>query len=163
MLQKALDNYCKGNAYKKAVDLAKKAEPRIVTQLEDRWGDHLVSVKQTESAVNHYIEAGNFQKAIEAAISSRQWSKAIQLLQHQTPEVARPYYKNIAKHYAEVRQYDLAEKHFLKAGLPIEGFEMYAKASKWEQAYRVARDNLPESEIVMLYVKQGNPTKNIHI
>ena len=82
MLQKALDCYCKGFAFKKAVDLAKKAEPRIVVTLEERWGDYLVSVKQTESAVNHFIEAGSFQKAIEAAIASRQWNKAIQLLQH---------------------------------------------------------------------------------
>ena len=43
MLQKALDSYCKGNAFKKAVELAKKAEPRIVIQLEERWGDWLVS------------------------------------------------------------------------------------------------------------------------
>lgn len=30
---------------------------------------------------------------------------------------------------------------------------MYAKTSKWEKALKVARDNLPESEIVILYVK----------
>lgn len=29
-MQKALDNYCKGNAYNKAVELAKRSEPRIV-------------------------------------------------------------------------------------------------------------------------------------
>lgn len=34
MLQKALDCYVKGNAFKKAVDLAKSAEPRLVTSLE---------------------------------------------------------------------------------------------------------------------------------
>lgn len=32
---------------------------------------------------------------------------------------------------------------------------MYAKQSKWEQALKIARENLPESEIVMLYVKQA--------
>ncbi len=32
---------------------------------------------------------------------------------------------------------------------------MYAKASKWEQALKVARENLPENEIVSLYIKQG--------
>lgn len=155
MLQKALDHYCRGNAYKKAVELAKKSDPRIIVQLENKWGDWLVEQKQTENAINHYIEAGQFQKAIEAAITSRQWNKAIQLLQHQTPEEARPLYKQIAKHYADVRQYDLAEKYYLKAGVAVEAFEMYAKSSKWEHALRVARDNLPESEIVMLYVKQA--------
>jgi hypothetical protein len=32
-LQKALDCYVKGNVYKKAVDLAKNAEPRLVASL----------------------------------------------------------------------------------------------------------------------------------
>jgi intraflagellar transport protein 172 len=71
ILQKALDCYCKGNAFKKAVELAKRAEPRIVITLEERWGDYLVSQKQTESAINHYIEANAAQKAIEASIGAR--------------------------------------------------------------------------------------------
>jgi len=69
--------------------------------------------------------------------------------------VSRPFYKQIAKHYSDVRQYDFAEKYYQKAGIPLESFEMYAKASKWDQAYRVARDNFSESEIIMMYVKQG--------
>ena len=126
-----------------------------MVSLEERWGNYLVSIKQTESAINHYIEAGAIQKAIEASINSREWNKAIQLLAHQTPEVARRLYKQIAKHYSNVRQYDFAEKYYLKAALPIEAFEMYTKANKWEHALRVAKENLPESEIVSLYVKQA--------
>lgn len=67
-LQKALDCYCKGFAFKKAVDLSKRADPRIVVSLEEKWGDYLVTQKQTENAINHYIEAGCTQKAIEASI-----------------------------------------------------------------------------------------------
>lgn len=139
MLQKALDCYVKGNAYKKAVDLAKSAEPRLVTSLEERWGNYLMSIKQTQAAINHYIEAEKIQKAIEAAIAAREWNKAIQLLAHQTPEVARPYYRQIAKHYASIRQYDFAEKYYLKAALPVDAFEMYAQSGKWEHALRLAK------------------------
>jgi intraflagellar transport protein 172 len=53
------------------------------------------------------------------------------LLAHQTPEIARPYYRQIAKHYATVRQYDFAEKYYLKAALPVDAFEMYAQVGKW--------------------------------
>ena len=154
-LQGALDMYCKGNAFGKAVELAKKAAPSLVVQLQERWGDWLVSQRQTENAINHYIEAAANQKAIEAAISARQWGKAVQLLQNQSAEVARPFYKQIAKHYADVRQLDLAEKYFLKAGSPVDVFEIYIRANKWDQALRVARDNLPENEIVKLYVWQA--------
>ena len=155
MLQRALDCYCKGNAFNKAVELAKKAEPRFVVTLEEKWGDWLCAQKQTENAINHYIEANAVQKAIEAAIQSRQWSKAVQLISGQPAEISRPFFKQIAKHYAEIRQTDLAEKYFIKAGLPIDAFEMYVKANKWDLALKVAKDNLSENDIVNLYVKQG--------
>lgn len=32
---------------------------------------------------------------------------------------------------------------------------MYTKANKWDHAYRVAKEYLPENEIVSLYVKQA--------
>ena len=155
MLQKALNCYCEGNAYKKAVDLAKKAAPSLVVQLEEKWGDWLVSQRQTENAINHYKEAGAFQKAIESAIQARQWNIAIQLLQNQGPEVSRPFYKQVARHYADVKQYDLAEKYYVKAGAPVEAFELYIRSNKWELAFKVARENLPENEISQLYARVG--------
>lgn len=54
-----------------------------------------------------------------------------------------------------MRQYDFAEKYFLKAGLPVDAFEMYAKVNKWEHAFRVVKSNLSESEVNMLLVKQA--------
>ena len=60
MLQQAMDQFCKGNAYKKAIDLCKRADPKLVVALEERWGDYLVSVKQTENAINHYVEANAY-------------------------------------------------------------------------------------------------------
>lgn len=126
-----------------------------MTSLEERWGNYLLSIKQTQAAINHFIEAEKIQKAIEASILAREWNKAIQLLAHQTPEIARSYYRQIAKHFSTIRQYDFAEKYYLKAGLPVDAFEMYAQVAKWEQALRLAKENLPESEINNLYVKQA--------
>ena len=79
-LQKALDCYCKGNAFSKAIELAKRSDPRLMQSLEEKWGDYLVQQRQTEQSIPHFIEANCFQKAIEAAINSRQWNKASQLL-----------------------------------------------------------------------------------
>lgn len=78
------------------------------------------------------MQAGIFNKAIEAAIAARKWNRAIQLISNQKTEVARPYYKVIARHYAEVRQLDLAEKYFINAGEFVEAFEMYVRANKWD-------------------------------
>ena len=41
-----------------AVELARVAFPSEVVRLEEEWGDHLVSQKQLDAAINHYIEAG---------------------------------------------------------------------------------------------------------
>ena len=40
-----------------AVELARYAFPADVVKLEEEWGDHLVSQKQLDAAINHYIEA----------------------------------------------------------------------------------------------------------
>lgn len=41
-----------------AVELSRAAFPREVVKLEEAWGDYLVSQKQLDAAINHYIEAG---------------------------------------------------------------------------------------------------------
>lgn len=41
-----------------AVELSRVAFPREVVKLEEDWGDYLVSQKQLDAAINHYIEAG---------------------------------------------------------------------------------------------------------
>lgn len=40
-----------------AVELSQVAFPREVVKLE-AWGDYLLSQKQLNAAINHYIEAG---------------------------------------------------------------------------------------------------------
>jgi intraflagellar transport protein 172 len=132
---RALDCYIKGKAFRKAVDLARREFQSHVVELEEQWGDWLVSQKQVDQSIEHYVQASNFNKAIEAALQARKWNRAVQLVSAQQPEVSRPYFKEIAKHYAEVRQLDLAEKYFVNAGEFVEAFEMYVRANKWDHAY----------------------------
>ena len=54
-----------------------------------------------------------------------------------------------------MRQFDLAEKYYVKAGEFVECFEMYVRANKWDQAYKIISRNLPESEYTMLYIKEA--------
>lgn len=70
--QRALDAYVRGNAYRNAVELARKSFPREVVGLEKAWADWLVKQKQVEAAINHYIEAGAYADAINAAMAARQ-------------------------------------------------------------------------------------------
>ena len=63
-------------------------------------------------------------KAVEAAISSRQWNKAIQILEVvQDPAVAGKYYKKIAQHYANMGDYEVA--------LECLNGKLWLKSSMW--------------------------------
>ena len=153
--EKALEAYVKANSFRKALDLARRNYPKYTKKLEERWGDYLVSIKQMEHSINHFIEADAYQKAIEAAINARLWHKAIQFLGNQPADLVKPYYKQIAKHYADVKQLDTAEKFFLKAGATNEIFEMYTSNNKWDQAFRFAQKYMENTEITLLYTKQA--------
>ena len=50
--------------------------------MEEEWGDWLVTQKQMDAAINHFIEAGKGAKAIEAAIQCRQFTKAAGIIDH---------------------------------------------------------------------------------
>jgi len=46
-------------------------------------------------------------KAVEAAINSRQWAKAVQILELQDSSLSAKYYKKIADHYASIGEYEV--------------------------------------------------------
>ena len=49
-------------------------------------------------------------KAVETAINSRQWAKAVQILELQDSALASRYYKKIADHYASIGEYEVKKK-----------------------------------------------------
>ena len=73
--EKAMNAYTKGKVFQSAVDLARVAFPQEVVKIEEKWGDYLVSIRQTDASINHFIEAGNTTKAIDAAIEAKQVSQ----------------------------------------------------------------------------------------
>lgn len=151
--QKALESYCMGNVYHKAVELARRKNPNLVSKLEERWGDYLVSNNQKEAAISHFIEAIAIKKAIKTAILARKWRKARELLESQPQEEMLPFYYKLGEHYDEIHQYDLAEKYYITAGKPRDAFRMYARAKKFDQAKRIAKEHIPNKEIVEMYIK----------
>ena len=157
-LDRALESYIKGHAFRPAVELARRAFPQQVVKLEQAWGDWLVSNKSMEAAINHYIEAGASTKAIEAAFMARQWSKAGQLvdaLQAADPSSAKPYYVRIARHFQDTRNFKKAEKFFLMAGMEREAIEMYTEANLWDSAHKLAVRFMSEKEVSKLYTQQA--------
>mmetsp|Transcript_15284 Transcript_15284/g.25210 ORF Transcript_15284/g.25210 Transcript_15284/m.25210 type:complete len:1767 (+) Transcript_15284:218-5518(+) len=152
---RAIEAYRRGNSYRRAVELARRMFPDQVVSLEESWGDWLVSQKQVDAAVNHYIEAGQSKKAIEAAITARRFTQAVQIIDSLDVETAKPYFKRIAKYFEEAKQLKEAEKYYLKAGLPQEAVDMYTKNNMWEAAHAVAITYMSDSEVASLYISQA--------
>uniref|UniRef100_A0A8C9QX79 Intraflagellar transport protein 172 homolog n=1 Tax=Scleropages formosus TaxID=113540 RepID=A0A8C9QX79_SCLFO len=153
--QRALDCYRKGNAFRKAVELARVAFPSDVVRLEEAWGDYLVQQKQMDAAINHYIEAGCSSKAIEAAIGARQWKKAIHILELQEDQSSGMYYLKIAQHYASVQEYEVAERLYVKGGHIRDAIEMFTQAGLWEQAHKLAVKCMSREDVTALYVSRA--------
>ena len=156
--QRALEAYVNGNAFRPAVELARRSFPARVVQLEQAWGDHLVAQKQVDAAINHYIEAGQHVSAINAALNAKQFNKAVQMVEDTLgdPEVAKPFYRRIARHYQEAGQLPEAERFYVKAGMPQEAVEMYTQANKLEAAHALAVSCMDEAEVGALYIDQAH-------
>lgn len=160
LVSPAMDAYRKGHAYRQAIELAKQQQPALVVRLEEEWGDWLVSQRQVDAAINHYIEAGASTKAIDAAMSARQWHKAEQLLDQASigaePQFAMPFYEKLAAHYASSRQFELAERAFVKSSRPQRAVQMYVEVGQYEKAHKVAKAHMSPQERTELYISLAN-------
>ncbi|XP_029847708.3 intraflagellar transport protein 172 homolog [Ixodes scapularis] len=154
---KALQCYRSGRLYAKAVELSRQRSPGDVVLLEEEWGDHLVSQRQLDAAINHFIEAGKTLKALDAAINARQWKKAVQIIEviDDTPEL-NPYYAKLAHHFQSAAEYEMAEHFFLEAGMTKEAIEMYNSAGRWEKAHKLAKLHLKPEEVRRMYTEQAS-------
>ena len=45
---------------------------------------------------------------------------------------AAKYYRRLAEHFELARQYESAERYYIRAGYPAGAVEMYARADKWD-------------------------------
>ena len=155
--QLALDCYRKGNEFAKAVELSRHYFPTEVVVLEEEWGDQLVQGKQLDAAINHYIEAGKTLKALDAAINSRQWKKAVQIIQvvDDTSGDLNKYYFKLGQHFSGLREYKMAEKFFMAGNFKKHAIEMYNSAGKWEQAHQLASKHLETGEVSKMYIGQA--------
>ena len=75
-------------------------------------------------------------KAIEAAVDSRQWTKAVSIIERQDPATAARYYRRLAGLFEMGRDYEQAERFYVLAAFPAGAVEMYARADKWDHVSR---------------------------
>ncbi|XP_046993145.1 intraflagellar transport protein 172 homolog [Schistocerca americana] len=154
--EKAFQYYRRGNAFAKAIELARYVAPSDVIILEEQWGDFLVSNKQLDAAINHYIEAGKTLKALQAAMDGKQWRKAVQIIQViDDTEAVSKHYATLAQHFVSMRDFSTAEQMFLQAGMFQDAIDMYNQAGEWEMAHRLATKYLDSEKVSLMYINQA--------
>lgn len=85
------------------------------------------NARQVDMAINHFIEARANGKAVGACLTSRQWSKAAQLVETLDGDSARPHLRALARHHEAAGNHALAERFFVDADAPQLAVEMYTK------------------------------------
>merc|ERR1719486_554421 len=89
-------------------------------------------------------------------MSARQWHKAGQLLDQASigaePQFAMPFYEKLAAHYASSRQFELAERAFIKSSRPQKAVKMYVEVGQYEKAHKVAKAHMSPHERTELYI-----------
>ncbi|KAI9137410.1 hypothetical protein BKA69DRAFT_1032603 [Paraphysoderma sedebokerense] len=152
----ALDAYKAGNAFRAAVELSRYAFPQEIISLEEKWGDYLVTQRQTEAAISHYIEAGKNVKAMEAALAAKAWKKACSVLDNLEPsEQVKKYCLQLAKHFDECGDYVTAEKYYVQASRPQDAVDMYTRANKLEKAHALATTYMSPEQVSYLYINHA--------
>eukprot|EP00080_Pristionchus_pacificus_P016971 PDM76991.1 osm-1 [Pristionchus pacificus] len=158
---RALESYKNGKAYSQAIQLARVQYPQRVVELEEEWGDALVKEGKHEAAISHYVEASQNVKAVEAAIRAKEFNRAVQIvdaIQDQT--VARRFYEDIATYYAESGDYDRAERYFIEADAHQAAIQMYLRAGKWAEGYRLSAEFLGKEDTTRLYLQKAEDMEN---
>ncbi|KAL5965213.1 hypothetical protein TSMEX_007033 [Taenia solium] len=145
-----------GGAFQKALDVAREHLPSEVVWLEEEWGNYLVAHRQLDAAISHFIEAGAYIKALEAATKAGEWTKTAEILSSidtgdnldsTTAAAVASYRLELARYYSRTRQFALAEKAFLAAGAPKLAIEMYTDAGMWEEAHGLASTSMQQDAL----------------
>ena len=152
--QRALDAYRQAKCFSKAVEVAKRNKIKNIEKLEEEWGEYLSEQKNYESAIIHFIEAGAHEKAVEAAIQARKWEKAIELV-NQYPNVNPSFYIDIGRHFEYQRKLDKAEEYYIKAGEPMQAFNMYVNSGKWDNVQQIAKKYIKGEESSKILVEEA--------
>lgn len=156
---RALRAYREGAAFQQAVTLARRHFPEQVVGLEEEWGNHLVETREVEAAINHYVEAGNLRKAINAALDAKQTHRAEELIDTLAPSdgaKAEQLYVRLARQAEKAKRLQDAERLFEKGRDLRAAVEMYMRAEKWEQVHSVASSFMSSRELDELFIRKAH-------
>lgn len=116
--------------------------------MELAWADHLVSIKEYASAVEHFIEAHAQDKAVDAYIKAKRYNDAAKLAEQlgDTKGIEK-HLGLLAHHFAQERKYEEASRFFFRSNQRENAVKMYIDAGHFEKAISVARSFMPKEDV----------------
>lgn len=141
----ALDCYKKGNLFDLAIELARRKFPNRVVNLEEEYGDYLVSRNDYERAINHYIESGSNQKALNCTLKAHDYEKAAELALALGNELRPEICKRIADHYLKF-DIEMAVKLYLNSGFINDAVKLLNEQKQFSRAFKLVKETMSMSE-----------------
>lgn len=147
----ALENYVKGNAYIKAIELARREFPDEVVKLESKYAEWLLNEQHdAASAVSHFIEAGKTERALDAAIQAGQYERAGEIAAI-LDNLPATYGKKIGSYYASKNQIDTAVEIYLNCGCFREAITLLNGRGQFARAFKLAKKMMDPDEAKEMY------------
>ena len=155
-VKEAYDLFKKGKVYRQAIDLARRHFPQDVVRMEELWAEHLLSHRQMEAAVNHFLEANKIKKALEICSEAKLWRKLSSILESLEGDAEfESFFKLLGSHYEAGGDYARAEINYTKAGLMKENVRMFIDQKMWEKAWRCAVSGSSKEEASKLFTQHA--------
>lgn len=141
----ALECYKKGNLFNLAIELSRRKFPMEVVNLEEEYGDYLVSRNDYEKAIVHYIESGKNEKALNCALKAHDYEKSAELALVLGSELRPEICKKIADHYLK-SDIEMAIKLYLNAGFINDAVKLLNEQKQFTRAFRLVKETMSMSE-----------------
>lgn len=112
----------------------------------------LVSKRQLDASISHYIEGGVTGKALEAAANAKQWYKAIQIASVlDDPSEIKQFAVELTKYLSQVGDIEGAETLLVRAEMYEEAIQILNQHNHWEKALNIAKKYLTSGNISNLF------------
>ncbi|KAF7494559.1 Intraflagellar transport protein -like protein [Sarcoptes scabiei] len=150
--EKALRFYLKSKSFTKAINLAREYAPDQVVALELQYAEYLLrDLNDPASSINHFIEAGKSDRALEAAVKAKQFDRAAEIAQI-LETIPIQYGKKIAEYYVSKNEVEPALEIYLNMGCIRDAVQLLNEKGQSVRAYKIAKQFMSADEAREMYV-----------
>ena len=159
--EQALECYKKGSLFDLAIELSRKKFPMKVVALEEEYGDYLVGKNDYERAINHYIESGSNEKALNCSLKAHDYEKSAELALALGSELRPEICKKIADHYLKF-DLEMAIKLYLNAGFVNDAIKLLNEQKQFTRAFKLVKEtmSMDEEDTKEMFLKIGVQFEN---